>query len=141
MSINTIAKESKITLQGLHHFALNVKNMNRSEKFYTEVLGLPVINRTITRSGYKHFEVDAGNVVLALFENPDLEFDTAQKVMTEEGFLHFAFSAKPEQFEHIVQNFKDHHVELDGEPRNHPGGTSIYFYDPDGHNLEIHFPG
>jgi catechol 2,3-dioxygenase-like lactoylglutathione lyase family enzyme len=139
MSINTITKESKITLQGLHHFALNVRDMNRSEQFYSEVLGFPVINRTKTRSGYKHFEIDAGNVVLALFENPGLELDSAQKVMTDEGFLHFAFGARPEQYEDIVQNFKDHNIELDGEPRNHPGGTSIYFDDPDGHRLEVHF--
>ena len=130
---------TQIKLKGLHHFALNVKDMKRSEKFYQQVLGFPVINRTETRSGIKHFEIDTGNVVLALFEFPDLDFDSAQRVMTDDGFLHFAFEAKTEQYEDIIQNFKDNDVELDGEPRNHPGGTSIYFYDPDGHNLEIHF--
>ena len=37
-------------------------------------------------------------------------------------------------------DLKDNNVEMDGEPRNHPNGKSIYFFDPDGHNLEIHFP-
>ncbi len=132
-------KVTKIQLEGLHHFALNVKNMKRSEKFYHQVLGFPVVNRTETRSGIKHFEIDVGNVVLALFESPDLDFDSAQKVMTNDGFLHFAFAAKPKQYEDIIQNLKDHNVEMDGEPRNHPGGKSIYFFDPDGHQLEIHF--
>ncbi|MBT3923652.1 MAG: VOC family protein [Nitrospina sp.] len=130
---------TEIQLKGLHHFALNVKDMNRSERFYQQALGFPVINRTETRSGFKHFEIDTGNVVLALFESPDLDFDSAQKVMTDEGFLHFAFAAKPDQYENIIQSLKDHNIELDGEPRNYSGGTSIYFFDPDGHHLEIHF--
>ncbi len=130
---------TKIPLKGLHHFGLNVKDMKRSEKFYHQVLGFPVITRTETHSGIKHFEIDAGNVAIALFESPDLDFDSAQKVMTDDGFLHFAFAARPKQYEDIVQNLKDNNVELDGEPRNHPGGKSIYFFDPDGHHLEIHF--
>ena len=138
MTSQTMA--TKVQLKGLHHFALNVKDMKRSEKFYQQVLGFPVINRTETRSGIKHFEIDTGNVVLALFESPDLDFDSAQRVMTDDGFLHFAFEAKPEQYENIVQYLKDNNVEMDGEPRNHPNGKSIYFFDPDGHNLEIHFP-
>jgi catechol 2,3-dioxygenase-like lactoylglutathione lyase family enzyme len=132
-------KPTRIQLEGLHHIALNVKDMKKSVEFYQQVLGLPVVNRTETRSGVKHFEINAGNVVLALFESPDLDFASAQKVMTDDGFLHFAFGARPEQFEDIVQNFKDHNVELEGEPRNHPNGKSIYFYDPDGHYLEVHF--
>ncbi len=133
------ATPAKIQLKGLDHFALNVKNMKRSEQFYQQVLGFPVINRTETRSGIKHFEIDVGNVVLALFESPDLDFDSAQKIMTNDGFLHFAFAARPEQYADIVQNLKDHNVVMDGEPRNYPGAKSIYFFDPDGHHLEIHF--
>ena len=137
MTLKTIPTE--IQLKGLDHFALNVKDMNRSEKFYHQVLGFPVIHRTRTRAGLKHIEVDAGNVAIALFESPDLDFDSAQKVMTDDGYLHFAFGAKPEQYEEIVQNLKGNNVELDGEPRNHPVGKSIYFFDPDSHHLEIHF--
>ncbi len=130
---------TKIQLKGLDHFALNVKDMKRSEKFYHQVLGFPVIHRARTRAGLNHIEVDTGNVAIALFESPDLDFDSAQKVMTDYGFLHFAFGARPEQYEEIVQNLKNNNVVLDGEPRNHPGGKSIYFFDPDGHHLEIHF--
>ena len=137
MTLKTIPTE--IQLKGLDHFALNVKDMNRSEKFYHQVLGFPVIHRTRTRAGLKHIEVDAGNVAIALFESPDLDFDSAQKVMTDDGYLHFAFGGKPEQYEEIVQNLKGNNVELDGEPRNHPVGKSIYFFDPDSHHLEIHF--
>ena len=64
---------TKIKLNGLDHFALNVKDMKRAENFYTQVLGFPVIHRTETNAGLKHIEVDAGNVAIALFENPDFK--------------------------------------------------------------------
>ncbi len=133
------AKTADIQLKGLDHFALNVKDMNRAEKFYGKILGFPVIHRTQTQAGLQHIEVDAGNVAIALFESPELDLKVAHKTMTDDGYLHFAFGARPEQYEDIVQNLKGCNVEMDGEPRNHPGGKSIYFFDPDGHHLEIHF--
>ena len=84
---------TKIELKGLDHFALNVKDMKRAEEFYTEILGFEVINRTETQAGLKHIEVDAGNIVIALFESPDLNLEKAHKTMTEDGYLHFAFGS------------------------------------------------
>lgn len=137
MSTNTM--ESKIKLQGLDHFALNVKNMKRAEKFYSQVLGFPVIHRTQTQAGFQHIEVDAGNVAIALFELPDLDIDSGQKIMTDDGFLHFAFGSSYERFDVVSQALKEGGVELDGEPRDWGTSVSIYFSDPDGHRLEINF--
>ena len=83
----------KLKLTGLDHFALNVKDMQQAEEFYTETLGFKVIHRTKTKSGLKHIEIDAGNVAIALFESPGLNLEKAHKTMTEEGYLHFAFGA------------------------------------------------
>lgn len=138
MNANETIKDSKIQLTGLNHLALNVTNMDKSEHFYSEILGFPVINRTTTRDGFQHIEVDAGNVAIALFESPDLKMEAAQKVMTEDGYLHFAFGATSDRFPGIVQTLKDHGVKLDGELRIRGGGYAVYFFDPDGHILEIH---
>ncbi len=131
-------KDTKIKLNGIHHFALNVKNMDRAEHFYSDLLGFEVVTRTATKAGLKHIELDAGNVFIALFESPDLDIENAQKTMTDDGYLHFAFGADKDQSSAIIQNLKDNGVRFDGEPRNHPGGESVYFYDPDGYVLEIH---
>jgi len=56
---NTQTKGTPIKLDGINHFALNVRNMDRAEEFYTGILGFPVITRTETRAGLKHVEVDA----------------------------------------------------------------------------------
>jgi len=128
-------KGTPIKLDGINHFALNVRNMERAEAFYTGILGFPVINRTETRGGLKHVEVDAGNVAIALFESPDLDLDAGQKIMTDDGYLHYAYSAPADRMDDIVQALKDSGVKMDGELRN----NSLYFFDPDGHQIEIHF--
>ena len=129
----------KINLKGLDHFALNVKNMNKAEEFYTQILGFEVIHRTETQAGLKHIEVDAGNVAIALFESPDLDLEKAHKTMTEDGYLHFAFGASYDQFDATLQSLKQKGVIMDGEPRDWGNSVSVYFRDPDDHQLEINF--
>mgnify|MGYP006106178359 FL=1 len=130
---------TKIELKGLDHFALNVKDMKRAEEFYTNILGFTVIRRSETQAGLKHFEIDAGNVVIALFESPDLDLKKAHDTMTEEGYLHFAFGASYKQFDSILENLKQKGVIMDGEPRDWGKSVSVYFRDPDDHQLEINF--
>ena len=130
---------TKIELKGLDHFALNVKDMKRAEEFYTNTLGFTVIRRSETQAGLKHFEIDAGNVVIALFESPDLDLKKAHDTMTEEGYLHFAFGASYKQFDSILENLKQKGVIMDGEPRDWGKSVSVYFRDPDDHQLEINF--
>jgi catechol 2,3-dioxygenase-like lactoylglutathione lyase family enzyme len=137
--MNKVSSEPKIQLDGINHFALNVRNMDRAEAFYTGVLGFPVITRTETRGGLKHVEVDAGNVAIALFESPELDLTAAQKTMTDDGYLHFAFGAPYDRYESTLQALKGNGVVMDGDPRDWGNGISIYFPDPDGHQIEIHF--
>ncbi|TDJ58939.1 MAG: hypothetical protein E2O41_05085 [Nitrospina sp.] len=136
---NEVSDQAKLQLQGISHYGLNVRNMERAEKFYTGVLGFPVIMRTRTNAGLQHVEVDAGNVAIALFESPELDLTAAQKTMTEDGYLHFAFAGDYARFDEILKSLKDSGVAMDGEPRDWGNGVSVYFRDPDGHQLEIHF--
>lgn len=130
---------AKLNLNGINHFALNVKNMKRAEEFYTQTLGFPVIHRTETQAGLKHIEVDAGNVAIALFESPHLDLEAAHKTMTDDSYLHFAFGASYDQFDSILKSLKEDGVIMDGQPRDWGESVSVYFPDPDGHQLEINF--
>ncbi len=132
-------KAEPVKLDGINHFGLNVRNMDRAEAFYTGILGFSVIMRTQTKAGLQHVEVDAGNVAIALFESPELDLTAAQKTMTEDGYLHFAFGTPYDRFDATLQALKEGGVEMDGEPRDWGNGISIYFRDPDGHQIEIHF--
>ncbi len=137
MTIKT--SPTKLKLKGLDHFALNVKDMKRSENFYQQVLGFPVIHKTQTQAGLQHIEVDAGNVAIALFESPELDLKAAHKTMTDDGYLHFAFGTTYDHFDATLQALKENGVETDGEPRDWGSSVSIYFRDPDDHQLEINF--
>ncbi|MBT5470693.1 MAG: VOC family protein [Nitrospina sp.] len=139
MTNKTKVQDAKIELEGINHFAINVKTMERAENFYTQVLGFPVIHRTETKAGLKHIEVDAGNVAIALFESPELDLEAAHKTMTDDGYLHFAFGAPYNQFDQTLQALDASGVVVDGKPRDWGKSVSIYFRDPDGHQLEINF--
>ena len=139
MSTNESLSKPKIQLNGVSHFALNVNNMEQAEKFYTDIMGFPVLTRSHTKTGQQHIEVDAGNLTIALFESPELDLQAAHKTMTDDGYLHFAFNAPYDRFNETLLRLKNDGVNVDGEPRDWGKSISIYFRDPDGHQLEINF--
>ncbi|MGV7219986.1 MAG: VOC family protein [Nitrospinales bacterium] len=139
MNAKEASKVAKVHLNGISHFALNVVNMDRAEKFYTQVLGFSVILRSQTKSGIQHIELDAGNMAIALFEQSQLNLKHAHKIMTDDGFLHFAFEGIIERYDETLQALKDNGIELVGEPRDRGKSIAIYFNDPDGYQIEINF--
>ena len=124
-------------LEGIHHIALNVRDLDRAEKFYTQVLGFKVTHRF--SKGLRHLMVDTGNSAIALFEAPDLDMDAPIDTLSEIGYMHFAFKASPDRFQEIVGELKSKNVALDGGPVQRGDGESVYFNDPDGNHLEIHY--
>ena len=123
-------------LEGIHHIALNVGDLDRAEKFYTDVLGFKVSQRFST--GLRHIMLDTGNSAIALFESPDLETKEATDHLSDTGYMHFAFKAGPEQFKSLVEEFAAKKVKIDNGPVKRGDGQSIYFTDPDNNHLEIH---
>jgi catechol 2,3-dioxygenase-like lactoylglutathione lyase family enzyme len=123
-------------LDGIDHIALNVKDLNRAERFYTEVLGFKVTHRFT--KGLNHLMLDTGNSAIALFEAPDLEVKEAMDLLSETGYLHLAFKIHRDRFPAVVDELKKHNVTIDNGPVKRGDGESIYFNDPDHNHLEIH---
>jgi len=123
-------------LDGIHHIALNVKDLDRAEKFYTEVLGFKVTHRFT--KGLNHLMLDTGNAAIALFEAPDLEVKDAIHLLSDTGYLHLAFKIGSDRFPAILDELKKHNVVIDNGPVKRGDGESIYFNDPDHNHLEIH---
>lgn len=123
-------------LKGVHHIALNVRDIARAEEFYTRVMGFNVANRY--DGNVPHIEVDAGNARLALFEAPDLDQKTSIETLSETGYLHYAFQTSKEEFDSAIEELKSHGVDV-SEPRQLGQGMSVYFNDPDGNHLEIRY--
>ena len=123
-------------LKGIHHIALNVKDLDRAERFYTDVLGFQVTHRF--SKGLRHLMLETGNAAIALFEAPELEVKEAMNLLSEEGYLHLAFKAEPTDFKNIVTELQSKNIHIGDGPVKRGEGESIYFNDPDDNHLEIH---
>jgi len=123
-------------IDGIDHIALNVRDLARAERFYTETLGFRVASRIMT--GAPHIMVNTGNSMIALFEAPDLEVGPSINLLSEEGYLHFAFRSSKSNLDATLEELKKKGIEIEG-PVQRGNGTSVYFNDPDDNHLEIHF--
>jgi catechol 2,3-dioxygenase-like lactoylglutathione lyase family enzyme len=119
-------------LEGIDHVAVGVRDIERSAKWYIEVLGFERQHDGVW-NGVPTF-VGKGNTGIALFPaSPDAK--STHSGRRDIRMLHLAFRADR-------QNFLDAQRELEKrgitfEFQDHEVSHSIYFRDPDGHQLEI----
>jgi catechol 2,3-dioxygenase-like lactoylglutathione lyase family enzyme len=119
--------------RGLHHFAVLCSDVERTIKFFQEVLEFPLVelfeNRDYRGSTHFFFDVGHGNY-LAYFDFPGLDLGPYAEVLG--GLHHIAISVTPERFEHLVGK-----LQATGVEPHIVGGTSAYFPGPDGERLEL----
>ncbi len=119
--------------RGLHHVALLCSDVERTVRFYQEVLEFPLTeifeNRDYAGSNHFFFDIGNGNL-LAFFDLPGLDLGAYAEVLG--GLHHLAISVDPERWERLKRRLEDAGVAYQEE-----SGTSIYFPDPDGVRLEL----
>ncbi|MEO0988966.1 MAG: VOC family protein, partial [Cyanobacteria bacterium J06639_14] len=132
------------TLRGVHHIALNVKDMSASRQFYGQVLGLhelqgeevPSTLKTLVEQGkVANFRTPDG-IILDLFGEPDLSPPHSDPTQQFTRANHLAFDIAPDLFDDAVAMLHEQQVKIDHGPVSRPTGRGIYFYDPDGFLLE-----
>jgi catechol 2,3-dioxygenase-like lactoylglutathione lyase family enzyme len=117
-------------LEGLDHVALSVRDVELSARWYVEVLGLERQHGG-KWNGVPTF-VGKGATGIALF--PAQMEDSLGKPAPLR-MLHFALRARRENFVRAQHELKRHGIGFHFE--DHGISHSIYFRDPDGHELEI----
>ena len=119
--------------RGVHHVALICADVERTVRFYQEVLEFPLTeifeNRDYKGSNHFFFDIGNGNL-LAFFDLPGLDLGPYAEVLG--GLHHIAISVEPERWQRLRANLDAAGVEYQTE-----SGTSIYFRDPDGARLEL----
>jgi catechol 2,3-dioxygenase-like lactoylglutathione lyase family enzyme len=118
---------------GLHHFALLCSDVERTIRFFQDLLEFPRVelfeNRDYRGSTHLFFDVGHDNY-LAYFDFPGLDLGPYAEVLG--GLHHVAISVTREQFDRLVGK-----LEAAGVPVHTVGGTSAYFAGPDGERLEL----
>ena len=118
-----------IKVSGVYEVAIKVRDLARAEAFYRDVLGLEVgLREDKRRWVFLRAGGSAGMVVL--------QEDSGQWPQQ-----HFAFSVSPADLERAVEELGAKGVSLFG-PVVHEWipARSVYFADPDGHDLELCTP-
>lgn len=116
-----------LPITGLYEIAIKVKDLPVAEKFYRDTLGLKEGLRDEQRNW---LFLRAGGGMIVLQEDKGAWPTT-----------HFAFTVAEENIEHAAKLLRQQGVEVTG-PVFHEWmpAHSIYFTDPDGHDLELCAP-
>ncbi len=121
------------TARGVHHTALVSSDVERTVRFYQEVLGFPLTELIENRDypGSSHFFFDIGNGnLLAFFDFPGLDVGPYQEVLG--GLHHIAISMEPDAWHAAVSRLVGAGIEHVVHSE-----VSVYFTDPDGARLEL----
>ena len=119
--------------RGLHHTALISSDVERTVRFYQDVLEFPLTELIENRdyAGSSHFFFDIGNGnLLAFFDFPGLDVGPYAEVLG--GLHHMAISVDPEKWERLIGK-----LEAAGVEHEVHSGVSVYFRDPDGARIEL----
>ncbi len=133
------------TIKGFHHVAYRCKDAKETVAFYTGLLGmdfqLAIAENNVPSTGepdpYMHIFLDAGQGnVLAFFElpeQPDMDRDRNTPIWVQ----HIALRLENvDKLMAMKAHLEAHGIDVLG-PTHHGIFKSIYFFDPNGHRLEM----
>jgi catechol 2,3-dioxygenase-like lactoylglutathione lyase family enzyme len=117
-----------MSLLGLRHLALRVRDAQASKRFYTEIFGMHVV-----------WEPDPDNVYLSSGSD-NLALHTG-RAMDAGALDHMGFIVDTkEEVDRLATLFRARGVSLAEEPRDHRDGSrSFYCLDPDGLRIQVLF--
>lgn len=122
-----------IKIQGFDHVAINVQDLDKSLKFYTEIIGLKITQREPSKPGIEYF-LDCGYSLLGIIQAKD--FHECHPFANEGlGANHFSFRIHANDFDGFIQHLEKHQAKIEFAKKR-PFSWSLYFYDPDGNKLE-----
>ena len=125
-----------IKIEGVTHWSIPVNDLEESEKFYGELLGLTHVGR-LGNSVMSCFNVGDHNILLCERDEP--VHDMAEK----EERVHHSFTVSPETLDKAFGEFKENKVKIAYLTYRAQGvftGRELYFFDPSGNRLELRDP-
>ena len=122
-------QETKVRTKGIDHTVLHVKDLARSRKFYLDVLGMEVNHEDAT-----HAFLWCGNgQMVALFQ-----VDEGTTITPGDDMNHMALRLDEGTYDEVKAYLERNGAKVTGRPGD---DRCIYFDDPDGHRLQLLYPG
>jgi catechol 2,3-dioxygenase-like lactoylglutathione lyase family enzyme len=121
-----------ISLKGVAHFTIAVSDLDRSVRFYRDVVGLKLV-ASYDPPGIAFLDAAGDGVLLVREEAP------IHHHISEEVLAHHAFRIDSNDFRPALDHLRANGVKILLEETRENGifnGTSAYFRDPDGTVLE-----
>jgi catechol 2,3-dioxygenase-like lactoylglutathione lyase family enzyme len=119
-----LRRREMIQTTGVDHVVLHVTNIERSKKFYTDVLGM-----TVYREDAGQVFMHAGQQGVALFEK-----ERETQLAAGNDLNHLALNVAGGTYETLKAELEKAGVTVSGRPGE---ARCIYFRDPDGHRLQL----
>ena len=132
-----------IQIKGIDHIVLNVADIDRSLKFYTEVLGLQGERVDEFRAGKVGFPSVRINreMIIDLFPRDNPVASERPESKAAGNLNHYCLVVGAEDFAGIIEYLREHGVGVHRGPISRWGArgqaTSVYFLDPDRNEIEI----
>jgi catechol 2,3-dioxygenase-like lactoylglutathione lyase family enzyme len=115
--------------QGLDHVAIAVADLDRSSRWYRDVLGLERVHEDVW--GHTPVMLMQRGTGIALFRARGASGSDVSPVR----ILHFAFRVDRASFDAAQEALRERGIEF--EFQDHVVSHSIYARDPDGHQVEL----
>ena len=131
-----------LTIRGIDHVVLRVRDIVRMRKFYCDILGA---SHVAYRPEFGMSHLRAGSAMIDLVEVAGPLGKTGGAAAGSEGrnMDHLCLRIEPFDEKQILSHLKAHGVAV-GDIRNRFGaegnGTSIYLTDPEGNTVELKGP-
>ncbi|KMY44657.1 lactoylglutathione lyase [Bacillus sp. FJAT-27916] len=121
----------KSFIEQVHYIRIPVKDLERSAKWYRDVLGLQLLNHSEERAILK---VNEGPFLLILVPTEDETF--AHFTIDHEQEFSIGFTSP--ELSKFHQHLMDNQVKVEDIQEDH-GHTFFHFYDPNGNKLQVHW--
>ncbi len=115
----------RMRLNGLRHLSLKTRDLKKTERFYTETLGLKIAYR-----------YPPGMIFLRWPKENDLLgfVKTRGRISPTRGLDHFGFKVSKAVLKEVEKRLKKGGVEIEGRR----GRSAIYFRDPNRYRVEVY---